>query len=84
MDAMVVIPMMQIGQLGAMLLLAGSLLAALLGIIAFVWAMVLLWRENNPQGIMMRGQERLVVDGDDDESALGKGPREKLLAWMGR
>lgn len=78
------IPLMQIGQVGAMLLLAGSLLAALLGIIAFVWAMVLLWRENNPQGINMRGQERLVVDVDEDRPVMGKGPKEKLLAWVGR
>ena len=84
MDAMVFIPLMQIGQLGAMLLLAGSLLAALLGIIAFVWAMVLLWRENNPQGIVMRGQQRLAVDVDEEEPASGNGPKEKLLAWVGR
>ena len=84
MDAMVFIPVMQIGQVGALLLLAGSLLAALLGIIAFVWAMVLVWRENNPQGIVMRGQERLVVDVDDDEPAMGKSPKEKLLAWVNR
>ena len=84
MDAMVFIPVLQIGQLGAMLLLAGSLLAALLGVIAFVWAMVLLWRENNPQGITMRGREQLVLDVDDDEPAVGKGPKEKLLAWVNR
>jgi hypothetical protein len=84
MDAMVLIPVLQIGQFGAMLLLAGSLLAALLGIISFVWAMVLVWRENNPQGLTMRGQERLVLDSDEDESARGSGPREKLLAWVGR
>ena len=84
MDAMVFFPLMQIGQVGAMLLLAASLLAALLGIIAFVWAMVLLWRENNPQDIVMRRQERLVADVDDDEPAIGRGPKEKLLAWVGR
>ena len=84
MDAMVLMPVMQIGQLGAMLLLAGSLLAALLGIIAFVWAMVLLWRENNPQGITMRGQARIVDDFDDDEPVTGRGPKEKLLAWVTR
>jgi hypothetical protein len=84
MNAMVFIPVLQIGQVGAMLLLAGSLLAALLGIIAFVWAMVLVWRENNPQGIIMRGQERLVDDFDDDELVMGKGPKEKLLAWVSR
>jgi hypothetical protein len=84
MDAMVFIPVLQIGQLGAMVLLAGSLLAALLGIIAFVWAMLLLWRENNPQGLIMRGQERLVVDDDEDDSIGGQGPKEKLLAWVGR
>ena len=83
MDAMVFIPVIQIGQLGAVVLLAGSLLAALLGIVAFVWAMVLLWRENNPQGIIMRGRERLA-DADDAEPAEGKSPREKLLAWVGR
>jgi hypothetical protein len=84
MDAMVFIPVVQIGQLGAMLLLAGSLLAAIVGIVAFAWAMVLLWRENNPQGIMMRGQERLVDDGDDDEMMVGQSPKEKLLAWVNR
>jgi hypothetical protein len=84
MDAMVFIPVLQIGQLGAMLLLAGSLLAAILGIVAFAWAMVLLWRENNPQGIMMRGQERLVVDGDDDEMTVVPRAKDKLLAWVNR
>jgi hypothetical protein len=84
MDAMVFIPVLQIGQLGAMLLLAGSLLAAILGIVAFAWAMMLLWRENNPQGIMMRGQERLVDDFDDDQMMVGESPKEKLLAWVNR
>jgi hypothetical protein len=84
MNPMVFIPVVQIGQFGAMLLLAGSLLAALLGIIAFVWAMVLVWRENNPQGIIMRGHGRLVVDVDEDDPVPGKGPKEKLLEWVGR
>ena len=84
MDAMVFIPVIQIGQFGAMLLLAGSLLAALLGIIAFVWAMVLLWRENNPQGISMRGQDRFVDDVDDTPPVTGGSVKEKLLAWAGR
>jgi len=84
MDAMVFIPVLQIGQFGAMLLLAGSLLAAVLGIVAFSWAMVLLWRENNPQGIVMRGQERLVDDFVDDEPAMSTSPKEKVLAWVNR
>jgi hypothetical protein len=84
MDAMVFIPVLQIGQFGAMLLLAGSLLAAILGITAFAWAMVVLWRENNPQGILMRGREPMVEDSDDDEPGLGKSPKEKLLAWVTR
>ena len=84
MDAMVFIPVLQIGQLGAMLLLAGSLLAAILGIVAFAWAMVSLWRENNPQGIMMRGQERLVDDVDDDEMTVAPRAKDKLLAWVNR
>jgi len=84
MDAMVFIPVLSIGQFGAMLLLAGSLLAALLGIIAFAWAMVLLWRENNPQGIIMRGQDRIVEDGDDDDDVGAKSPKEKILAWVSR
>jgi hypothetical protein len=84
MDAMVFIPVLSIGQFGAMLLLAGSLLAALLGIIAFAWAMVLLWRENNPQGIIMRGQGRIVEDGDDEDDVGAKSPKGKILAWVSR
>jgi hypothetical protein len=84
MDAVVFIPVLQIGQFGAMLLLAGSLLAALLGIIAFTWAMVLLWRENNPQGLVMRRREQSVEDLVEAESDSGKNPREKILAWVGR
>jgi hypothetical protein len=84
MDAMVFIPLAQINQLGAMLLLAGSLLAALLGIIAFAWAMVLVWRENNPQRIVMRGQYRIVDDVDTNEVVEQKSPKEKILAWVGR
>ena len=84
MDAMVFAPVLQVGQAGAMLLLAGSLLAAVLGIIAFVWAMVLLWRENNPQSIIMRGQERPDVDSDRDEPVSRASVKEKLLAWAGR
>ncbi len=84
MDAMVLLPVMQIGQLGAMLLIAGSLLAAVMGIAAFVWAIVLLWRENNPQGIVMRGQTRVVDDIDTDELVDNKGAREKILAWVSR
>jgi hypothetical protein len=84
MAAMVFIPLASIGQVGAMLLLAGSLLAAILGIVAFAWAMVLLWRENNPQGIMMRGQERPVDDVDDDEMMVGHSAKDKILAWVNR
>jgi hypothetical protein len=84
MDAMVFIPVMQIGQFGAMLLLAASLFAAISGIVAFAWAMVLMWRENNPQGIVMRGQQRLIVDSDEDEAVRGEGAREKILAWVTR
>ena len=84
MDGMAFIPLAQIGQFGAMLLLAGSLLAAMLGIVAFAWAMLLLWRENNPQGIMMRGQEKPVDDFIDDDPDAGKTPREKILAWVTR
>jgi len=46
--------------------------------------MVLLWRENNPQGIMMRGQERLVDDVDDDEMTVAPRAKDKLLAWVNR
>jgi hypothetical protein len=84
MDAMVFIPVLHVGQLGATLLLTGSLLAAILGIVAFTWAMVLLWRENNPKGIIMRGQEQLVKDSDESEIAAGARPTKKILAWVGR
>jgi hypothetical protein len=84
MENMVFIPVVQIGQFGALLLLAGSLLAALLGIIAFVWAMVLVWQENNPQGIIMRGQEQVTDYFDGDERGSGKKSREKILAWVSR
>ena len=83
METMAFIPVAQIGGFGAMLLLAGSLLAAILGIVAFAWAMVLLWRENNPQGIMMRGQMK-PVDVDDNEDTGDKSPREKILEWVTR
>jgi len=84
MGAMVFFPVLQIGQVGAMLILAASLIAAILGIVAFTWAMVLLWRENNPQGVIMRGQTRLVEDVDEDDLLIVKGPKEKLLTWVNR
>ena len=84
METMAFIPVAQIGGFGAMLLLAGSLLAAILGIVAFAWAMVLLWRENNPQGIMMRGRANAVEDVNDNEDTVAKSPREKILAWVTR
>jgi hypothetical protein len=84
MDAMVFIPVAQVSQFGAMLLLAGSLFAAILGIVAFAWAMVLLWRENNPQGIVLRGRGRLIVDVDGDEPATEKRSTPKLLTWVNR
>jgi hypothetical protein len=84
MDAMVFIPVLQAGQFGAVLLLTGSLLAAILGVIAFSWAVVLVWRENNPQGIVMRGQRRLVDDSGEIDTVMGKNPKEKILAWINR
>lgn len=84
---MVFTPVAQIGQFGAILLLAISLLAALVGVMGFAWAMVLLWRENNPQDIMMRGQANRIDDPDTDgegEMSAAKSPKKRLLAWVGR
>jgi hypothetical protein len=84
MDTVALITFPPISDFGAMLILAGSLLAALAGVATFAWGMVLLWRENNPQGIMMRGQERPVDDREDNEMVEGTRPKQKLLAWVNR
>jgi len=56
MNAMVFAPIFAISQMGLTLLLAASLLAAALGVVAFIWAIFLVWRENNPPMSAMRGQ----------------------------
>jgi hypothetical protein len=47
-------PVLALSSPGPTLLLAGALLAAALGTFAFGWAVILIWRENNPQSIAMR------------------------------
>jgi hypothetical protein len=80
-------PVAAISQVGVFVLLAGSLLAAILGLIAFAWAMGLLWRENNPQGISMRGQ---TGEWDDAQKAPSTdvswktSPKKKLLSLVSR
>jgi hypothetical protein len=76
------IPLAVLGQLGATLLLAASVLAAVLGFVAFCWAMVLLWRENNPERTLMRGQGYSL---DSDRDGLAEGStKSRSLSWVGR
>ena len=86
MSATVFIPIAAVGQVGVVVLLAASLLAAILGIIAFAWAMVLLWRENNPQGIVMRGDTTPFEDTSDadDDVSWTKNATQKLRGLVSR
>jgi len=86
MSATVFIPIAAVGQVGVVVLLAASLLAAILGIIAFAWAMVLLWRENNPQGIVMRGDTTRLEDTSDadDDVSWTKNASQKLRGLVSR
>jgi len=86
MSAIVFIPVAAVGQVGVVVLLAASLLAAVLGIIAFAWAMVLLWRENNPQGIVMRGDTTRLEDTSDadDDVSWTKNASQKLRGLVSR
>ena len=81
------LPVAAIGQAGVLVLLAGSLLAAILGLIAFAWAMVLLWRENNPQGISMRGHSsefEVAQDQPSEGISWKTSPKKKLLSLVSR
>jgi len=86
MSATVFIPIAAVGQVGVVVLLAASLLAAILGIIAFAWAMVLLWRENNPQGIVMRGDAAQFEDPDetDEDVSWTRNATQKLRGLVSR
>lgn len=48
MEAMVALPLAQVGQVGIGLLFAISLLAAMLGVAGVVWALIALWQDNHP------------------------------------
>ncbi len=77
-----VFPVALVGQVGVTLLLALSIIAAVLGVVAFVWAMVLLWRENNPERTLMRGQG-YSFEGDRDD-ADERSRKNRVLSWVGR
>jgi hypothetical protein len=54
MEAMVALPLAQLGQVGIGLLFAISLLVAMLGVAGFVWALIALWQDNHPHRIAAR------------------------------
>lgn len=53
------------GPRGVVLLVAASAAAAMLGIGGLAWAMILVWRENNPPGVMARGRS---IDGQEKKA----------------
>jgi hypothetical protein len=77
-----------VGQFGVTVLLAASLLAAFLGIAAFVWAMILVWQEHNPSVEPPKRRTTFTSDdrdGDSDrEVAEAEGPAKKIVAWSHR
>jgi hypothetical protein len=54
MDAMAFLPAASALPGGATLLLGGALFMGLLGLVAFSWAVWLIWRENNPPKTPLR------------------------------
>jgi len=77
-----VVLLAMVGPVGVTLLLVVSIVAAILGVAAFAWAMVLLWRENNPERTLMRGQG-YSLERDLDDLTEGS-RRNRALSWVGR
>lgn len=80
MDAMAFLPLASTVPGGATLLLGGALFMGLLGLVAFAWAVWLVWRENNPPKTPLRLSAPYGSDGatsfdrDQEESPLRSRP----------
>lgn len=79
MDAMAFLPLASTLPGGATLLLGGALFTGLLGLVAFGWAVWLIWRENNPPKTPLRlsahypSEEPAPFDRHQEESPLRSG-----------